>query len=75
MQLKNKLLFALAFVGSLAMASCTSTPVVEDPDEIVEGTTISFYGWGSAEEQANFRELVDYYNEHNESSKLWKQSS
>lgn len=66
MQFKNKLLFALAFVGSLAMASCTSTPAVEKPDEIVEGTTISFYGWGSAEEQANFRELVDYYNENNE---------
>lgn len=66
MNLKNKVLFALAFVGSIALASCSGTPTVEDVDDIVSGTSISFYGRGSAEEQQNFRQLVDYYNENNE---------
>lgn len=63
---KMRALIALPLLV-LSLASCggnEDNPEQENPTG--EGANISFFGWGSNEEQANFKQLVNYYNEHNE---------
>ena len=59
---KIKALIALPILV-LNLASCGNNednPEQENPTG--EGANISFFGWGSNEEQANFKQLVNFYN-------------
>lgn len=66
--MKNKFLKMLTIFAALsAFAGCdTPDDTSFDPSaEITEPVTISFFGWGSQEEQHNFQELVDAFMEEN----------
>ena len=69
--MKTKLAILIALpIAIFSLASCggNSDGNFNDdvPQDDIKGANISFFGWGSNEEQANFRQLVNYYNEHNE---------
>ncbi len=71
--MKNKILKMLTIFASLsAFAGCdTPDDTSFDPSaEITEDVTISFFGWGSQEEQHNFQELVDAFMEENPKVKV-----
>lgn len=71
--MKNKLLKMLTIVASLSVMTGCDDPedVSFDPSaEITEDVTISFFGWGSQEEQHNFQELVDAFMEENPKVKV-----
>lgn len=69
--MKRKLALLIALpITLLSLASCGNNggdPTPDEDDNLTgEGANISFFGWGSNEEQANFKQLVNYYNEHND---------
>ena len=63
---KIVILFCALFL-SLTLMACGGDEDIYNEDGSV---TISFYGWGSAEEQANFQELIDAFMEENEDIKV-----
>ena len=60
------ILFCALFL-SLTLIACGEDENIYNEDGSV---TISFYGWGSAEEQANFQELIDAFMEENQDVKV-----
>jgi multiple sugar transport system substrate-binding protein len=61
---KKKMLLLLTLCSLVGLVSCGSSEETGvdglDPNKTYN---IEFFGWGSAEEQENFQELVDYYND------------
>ena len=71
--MKNKLLKMLTIFASLTVCAGCGEPddTSFDPsEEITEDVTISFFGWGSQEEQHNFQELVDAFMQENPKVKV-----
>lgn len=65
--IKNKKMITSLIIASTMLFSCTGKT---DSDVDSKSTTISFFGWGSAEEQSNFTELLNQFMEDNPDIKV-----
>ena len=63
--MKKLCMLFLFLVLSLVVMACgddSDDNIVNEDGKVV----LSFFGWGSAEEQENFQQLIDAFNEENE---------
>ncbi len=67
--MKTKKLFALLMAGmmSAGLVACGGDGSSDDTTSLDSGTpiTITFYGWGDTEEEANYQQLVNQFMEEN----------